>query len=344
MSDIAPKERLQRVLSDRAVDRPPVVCTGGMMNSAIVEVMEHGGPVLPGAHFWAEEMATLAENIQRATGFENLGIPFCMTVEAEVLGSRIDFGSLACEPKIAQELYASCDAVDIRSIGTVVDNGRLPAVIEAANVLRRRNPDTPVIASLTGPVSTAASIVNPLTFLKELRTRPQSAHRVLDYVTRLLIEYAQRLIESGADVIAIGDPTATGEILGPKIFADFAVYYLNRVCDAVHAAGSQVIVHICGDMSRSRAQLAQIHCDAISTDALVNLKQLKADFPQINTMGNVSTSLLEFGDPAKVARTTERLLRDGIDIISPACGLSTSTGLANINALTGTVRHSKGNA
>ena len=50
MSDIAPKERLQRVLSDRAVDRPPVVCTGGMMNSAIVEVMEHGGPVLPAAH------------------------------------------------------------------------------------------------------------------------------------------------------------------------------------------------------------------------------------------------------------------------------------------------------
>lgn len=61
-------------------------------------------------------------------------------------------------------------------------------------------------------------------------------------------------------------------------------------------------------------------------------------------MGNVSTSLLEFGDPAKVARTTERLIRDGIDIISPACGLSTSTGLANINALTGTVRHGQGKA
>jgi [methyl-Co(III) methanol-specific corrinoid protein]:coenzyme M methyltransferase len=48
--------------------------------------------------------------------------------------------------------------------------------------------------------------------------------------------------------------------------------------------------------------------------------------------------LLEFGDSQRVSRNTERLVRDGIDIISPACGLSTSTGLGNIRALTDTVR------
>ena len=63
------------------------------------------------------------------------------------------------------------------------------------------------------------------------------------------MEYAREVIDNGADVIAIGDPTATGEILGPRIFEDFAVRYLNQVCDAVHANGKQVIVHICGDMS-----------------------------------------------------------------------------------------------
>lgn len=338
MPDIAPKERLQRVLSDQVVDRPPVICTGGMMNSAVVQVMEEGGPSLPAAHFSAEAMALLAERIRSATGFENLGVPFCMTVEPEVLGSRIDHGTLSCEPKIAEEAFKNCAAVEIRDIKRIVQEGRIATVVQAAHFLKSRNPDIPVIASLTGPISTAASVVDPLTFLKELRTRPESAHRVLDYVTRLLIAYAREVIDSGADVIAIGDPTATGEILGPKIFRDFAVFYLNQLCDAVHASGKQVIVHICGDMSRSRAQLSEIRADAISVDALVNLKRLKEDFPQINTMGNVSTSLLEFGDPFKVMRTTERLVRDGVDIISPACGLSTSTGLNNIIALTSTVR------
>lgn len=338
MSDIAPTERLSRVLSKQGVDRAPVICTGGMMNAAVTQVMDADGPTLPAAHFDAEGMAELASRIQAATGFENLGVPFCMTVEPEILGSRIDPGTLACEPKIAAEAFRTCDEVEIRDVKKIVREGRIATVVQAAHLLKRRFADTPVIASLSGPVSTAASVVDPLTFLKELRTRPQSAHKVLDYVTRLLVEYAREVVDNGADIIAIGDPTATGEILGPRIFQDFAVRYLNHLCDAVHASGKQVIVHICGDMSKSRGQLAAIHADAISVDALVNLKKLKEDFPEINTMGNLSTSLLEFGNGEKVSRNTERLIRDGIDIISPACGLSTSTALSNIRAMTDTVK------
>jgi [methyl-Co(III) methanol-specific corrinoid protein]:coenzyme M methyltransferase len=57
-------------------------------------------------------------------------------------------------------------------------------------------------------------------------------------------------------------------------------------------------------------------------------------------MGNLSTFLLEFGTPDKVSGQTERLLSDGIDIISPACGLSTSSSVENIQALTNTVKES----
>ncbi len=68
MSDIAPKERLDRVLGGQSVDRPPVICTGGMMNSAVVEVMSEERPVLPAAHFDARGMAELAERVHAATG------------------------------------------------------------------------------------------------------------------------------------------------------------------------------------------------------------------------------------------------------------------------------------
>ena len=178
MSDIAPRERLDRVLGGQPVDRPPVICTGGMMNAAVVEVMGENGPVLPAAHFDAKGMAELAERVHAATGFENLGVPFCMTVEPEVLGSRIDPGTLACEPKVAEEAFGSCGAVEFGDVQKIVQEGRIATVVQAAHYLKKRNPDMPVIASLSGPVSTAASVVTPLTFLKEFRTRPQSAHRV----------------------------------------------------------------------------------------------------------------------------------------------------------------------
>jgi MtaA/CmuA family methyltransferase len=341
MSDIAPQERLQRVLSGKPVDRPPVICPGGMMNAAVVESMDDQATSLPAAHASAEGMSILAERVRALTGFENLGVPFCMTVEPEVFGSEIDLGSRSCEPKIAREAFDSCDRVEIRDVGRLVQQGRIGEVIQAAHCLKRRNADVPVVASISGPISTAASVVSPLAFLKELRTNAQGAHRVLDYVTRLLIEYAREVAAHGADAITIGDPTATSEILGPNAFRTYAVHYLNRLCDAVHASGTPVIVHICGNMTRSREQLAQLHADAISTDAMIDLRLLKADFPGITTMGNLSTSLLEFGDSDKVSRNTERLLRDGIDIISPACGLSTSTRLDNIRALTGTVQQTR---
>jgi len=67
---------------------------------------------------------------------------------------------------------------------------------------------------------------------------------------------------------------------------------------------------------------------------------LKEEYPSITTMGNLSTYILEFGDPEKVSRRTEALIGDKIDIIAPACGLSTSSAIENIRALTETVKES----
>lgn len=214
---------------------------------------------------------------------------------------------------------------------------RAIAIADAISLLAKRNPDVPTIGSLTGPVSTSASLVDPMPFLKQLRRDRENAHRVLDHVTDRLIDYAAMMVEAGATAISIADPTATGEILGPKMFEEYAVRYLNRVVDGVHALGVPVIVHICGKMDMVVPQVAQLHADAISVDAFVSLKKIKEAIPEATTMGNLSTITLQFGTPDKVQRMAEHLIEDKIDILAPACGLSTSTPLENIRAFTGTV-------
>jgi [methyl-Co(III) methanol-specific corrinoid protein]:coenzyme M methyltransferase len=338
MSVLTEKQRLLAVLSKQPVDRPPVICPGGMMNAAIVDVMKSSNQTLPAAHSDAVLMANLAYAVHNLTGFENFGLPFCMTVEAELLGSEIDLGTFACEPKISREVFSSATQVEYKDISTILNTGRIPVVCQAASILTTQYPDIPVIGSLTGPVSTAASIIDPIPFLKDLRKNAPAAHRVFDYVTGLLIGFAHKLIDHGATVIAIGDPTATGEILGPRLFDEYAVTYINKLIAAVHHRNVPVIVHICGNLNSVKPLIASLKANAISTDAIVNLKQLKNDFPQLTTMGNISTYLLEYGPPEKVALQTRNLLAQGIDIIAPACGLSTSSALANIQAMTHTVR------
>lgn len=340
MSIISPKERIKRVLNKEKVDRPPVVCPGGMMNAAIVDVMNKTGRTLPDAHHDDKLMAELSHDVYENTGFENFGIPFCMTVEAEVLGSSINFGSLECEPKIEKEVFPSTSQVEYRNINKILKNGRIETVIQAGYHLSKKYSDVPVIGNLTGPISTAASIVDPMSFLKELRKDRENAHKVIDYVTDFLIGYAKLMIDNGVDLISIGDPTATGEILGMKMFEEYALRYINKLVDGIHSVNAPVIVHICGNMNTVKPLIPQIKSDAISTDALVNLRLLKEEFPSLTTMGNLSTFLLELGTPEKVSAQTERLLSDGIDIISPACGLSTSSPIENIQALTSTVKES----
>jgi Uroporphyrinogen-III decarboxylase len=338
VSDVfSPKERLIRVLNKEETERPPVICPGGMMNSAIVEIMQKTGHTLPQAHHTEQLMSSLAKDVQNYTGFENFGIPFCMTVEAEVLGSEVNFGSLSCEPKIQKEAYLSVTDVPFLPFGTISKHKRVEAIAGAVTLLSKSNSDIPVIGSLTGPISTAASLVDPMSFLKQLRKDKENSHKVLDYVCGHLIEYAYLLIDAGASVISIADPTATGEILGPKLFEEYAVLYLNKICDAIHSRGIPVIIHICGKMEAVKPHIGKLTGNAISVDAFVSLKNLKSEIPSLTTMGNVSTIALEFSEPEKIERMTEKLLGENINIISPACGLSTSTPLVNINALTGTV-------
>lgn len=334
----SPKERLVRVLDGQEVERPPVICPGGMMNAAIVDVMTAHNHVLPEAHHTAEKMTDLAFDVHDLTGFENFGIPFCMTVEAEVLGSEINFGTLECEPKIQKEKYARAAEVDFLPLGSMEKNNRVGAVVQTIYNLHNKYPDVPAIGSLTGPVSTAASLVDPMRFLKDLRKDKENSHKVLTYVVGHLVEYASLMIENGATAISIADPTATGEILGPKMFAEYAVPYLNMLIDQIHKLGVPVIVHICGKMDMVTPSCADLHGNALSVDAFVRLKNIKKQYNEITTMGNLSTILLQDGDASSVTKRAEQLLTDKINILAPACGLSTSTPLANIKAFTDTIR------
>lgn len=332
-----------RVLKKKTVERPPVICPGGMMNAAVVEIMKKTGHTLPEAHHTGGQMSLLAADVQQYTGFENFGVPFCMTVEAEALGSGVNFGSLSCEPKIEQEAYSSLADIHFYAPGTMAKSSRVGAIAEAIHTLSRKYPDIPVIGSITGPISTTASLVDPMTFLKTLHRDRENSHRVIDYVCGHLIEYASILTEAGASAISIADPTSTGEILGPKLFEEYTVRYINKLVDSIHRLNIPVIVHICGKMEAVKPQIGMLDGNAVSVDAMVSLKDLKHVNPSLTVMGNVSTIALEFSQPDKIRAMTERLLHDHTDIIAPACGLSTSTPLANINALTGTVIHEQGN-
>lgn len=326
------KQRLIHILSKQKSDRPACICPGGMMNMITAELMKSCGVFLPEAHKNGEMMAKLAASAYEQSCFENIGVPFCMTVEAEALGAPVELGSDTIEPRVTDYVLSSVTEAE-KLQKADFSKGRTKAVLDAISLLKERYPHVPVVGNITGPISTATSLLEPMIFYRELRKKNEAAHAYMELITDELCRFAAAQVEAGADIIAISDPSGTGEILGPKYFAEFAVPCLNRIVDTAKNKGAQTIVHICGQMAAVYEQVNEVRSDALSFDSIVSMQEARRNLPDRVLMGNVSTYTLEFGEPEKIAKLSEIAVRNGADILAPACGLGMKTPLANEQAM-----------
>ena len=63
------------------------------------------------------------------------------------------------------------------------------------------------------------------------------------------------------------------------------------------------------------------------------MRQAREQLPCHVIMGNISTYSLEFSDTEKIRELTKHCLKNGVDIVAPACGLGMKTPLKNEQAI-----------
>jgi MtaA/CmuA family methyltransferase len=332
------KERLLNALAGKTVDRAPFICPGGMMNMIVSEVMDALDCFWPEAHADVNKMVELALGANRLTGIENLGLPFCMTVEAEAMGAEVRLGGRENEPRVTSYAIENLGEIDrLRTID--VTAGRAKVCAAAIRTLKEEAPEVPLIANLSGPVSLATSLVDPLLYYRALRRDKKAAHTLNRLSVENALAFGDALVEAGADIVCIADPSATGELIGRGTFEEFVLPYLNQITDHYRQRYDRPsIVHICGDVKSLGTALRCLSAEAVSVDSVVGIPQLQTLAPGKVIMGNISTFLLERGEPEKLIRVSEQCLDQGVDILAPACGISPGTPMKNIQAVSETVR------
>jgi len=272
-------------------------------------------------------------------GLESLAVPFCMTVEAEMLGAAIEMGGRLVQPRpAAYPVEASRQVMDLAPPDW--SSGRAGVVLAAVRELAEARPDVPVIGNLVGPVSLAGSLIEPGVLLREMRRRPQDVAEGLAALSRMLQQFGREQVAAGADVVTIAEPTATGDILGPRLFERLAAPALRSLVEEMHRAGAPVIVHICGRAATILGQLAAIGADAISVDEMVGLRSLRDAVAPAAVMGNISAFALENGPPERIRRWCLGVGLPQAEIVAPACGLVVRTPAAHVLAFTETVKAS----
>jgi MtaA/CmuA family methyltransferase len=149
------------------------------------------------------------------------------------------------------------------------DRGRMRDRSDAIRIMAESAGDrAAVLGWVDMPYAEASSVTGVADFMMMAVTDPDSAHRLLRFLTDIVIDFALAQVEAGADMIGAGD--AATSLVSPAMYREFALPYEQQVIEAVHAAGKTVKLHICGNTENHLPFLPESGADLFNVDHMVS--------------------------------------------------------------------------
>jgi len=334
ISELTPKMRFLKALRLKRVDRPPVLAAN---QTATVEQMESLGIYYRDAYSDPMKMAALASAAWEQVGLEGVGVPFCQTVEAEVFGLEVNWGRKKTSiPVVSFKGCVAPEGIDVPE--NILERGRIPVVLDAIEVLKERYGDEiPVLGHVIGPFSLAAHLANMEKILKMSIKRPGLVEEFTELGMDAIAEYANAMLERGADAIVIENMFASVDILGVKGYITFAKPFDRELIRRIRGP---TILHICGDCTDIIGEMIETGATCLSIDSKTNARfAVDVSRNKAAIMGNVDTVYtLTFGKSHDVEAEAQRSMEAGIDIIAPGCSLSPLTPNRNVRAMVEAVK------
>jgi [methyl-Co(III) methanol-specific corrinoid protein]:coenzyme M methyltransferase len=320
-TDLNSKERVFKVLRKEKVDRLPVF--SGMGNIT-VHGLEKYGWKFPEIHTDANKMAKMAASTYQLFGFECAVVPFDMGVEAEVLGSKVNYYTQQAEilyPTIIEHPAEKVEDLEVRVPSDLPKAGRIPLVTEAIRLLRKEMGDRVAIGSwVLGPYTLAGQLVDLSNLAKAAFKKTELVSQILRKLAGYLVQIIKIYRTAGADYITVREMGAGPDILSPRMFQNLVQPHLKRIFDQIE---SPKILHICGDTNAIVDQMASCGADAISVEKKNKVaetrKKLGSDaliFGELDAYG-----VLVQGKPEDVERAVKEAVDGGVNAIWPGCDI-----------------------
>ena len=175
-------------------------------------------------------------------------------------------------PHLARPLITEeADLTRLKRPDPTAGGGRMADRVRAvAEMARAEKGETWVLGWVDMPFAEAASAVGVTELMMLTHDQPPLAHRLLEFLTGIVIDFALAQVQAGADMIGAGDAVAS--LVSPKTYRELVLPYEQRVIEAVHAAGRPVKLHICGNTTALLPDLIRTGADLFNVDHLVRFE------------------------------------------------------------------------
>jgi uroporphyrinogen decarboxylase len=182
------------------------------------------------------------------------------------------------------------------------------------NLLRQELRDrVPVIGFAGAPFTLASYLVaeekgkNMAYLTRLLFDEPTLAHRLLDLLTRMTIDYLNYQIENGAQVIQLFD-TWAGTLRADE-FDVYALPYVQRIFSALNQKGEVPTIYYINGSHHLLDRLMSTGADVISLDWRADIGSVRARLgDKVALQGNLNPNVL-FCDPTVIRTKTAEILQ-----------------------------------
>jgi MtaA/CmuA family methyltransferase len=308
--------------------------------SGLIHVTEEGlqseDLVFHEVHRDAAKMAKAAASTYKLAGFPSAVAPLDLYVEAEALGTEIDFreGAEFSFPQVRRARFSSVQPlVESLSEGVaLLHAGRINLVCQAIRQLKEDVGNDIVIGGMIpGPYTLLLLVVNPGKLFVEMKKEARWVMEALGGLADFLGQMGAAYRNAGADFITIHDMGGSPAFIGPAKYEQFVFPAEKQVIEKLQ--GPRVL-SICGNVTNSLHLLAATGADAISIDQTVDMETARASLKNTLLFGNLDpVEILFNGDPAQVHDAASHARETVLDAVWPGCDLVIQTPIKNLKAL-----------
>ncbi|MDZ7796863.1 MAG: uroporphyrinogen decarboxylase family protein [Candidatus Marinimicrobia bacterium] len=265
-----------------------------------------------------------------------------LSVEANALGRETKFPADEAATVIDFDYDKKRDLPLFTSVD-ILDDARLRSYVETQRRMKKEFPgDILRGAYVTGPYTLAGLIMGAENAAMQSMAEGKVFHELCKVCCNKILDYTRLLIEAGAQLIAVLDPSAM--MLSPDKFREFSIGYVKPIIKLCHEHDAGMILHVCGDTMHLLEEMNNSGADALSLDADVDFsKAAEVIDENMVLIGNLCpTGKIMTASPHDVQAEVENLLAAMRDvpnyILSTGCDLPPEVPEKNVTAFMRTAR------
>jgi len=260
------------------------------------------------------------------------------SLEAEALGSKISYKDDAY-PQIDEYCLKNIHDWKYLSIPDPEADGRMPVIIEACRILKDEvGEETAVVGTVQGPMTLAGQLLGIEKLIYFIVDHPEEFFNLLTFTTRVTVIFGKALINAGAHVIHIFDPSSSCSVINRAVFSEYILPHLKQAFKEFKDRGSPICwLNITGQTEPILDLFPETGADLFNIDYLVPISIAMEKLPHHCINGNIKPFNFISGEEKVIRREARDLLEEtqsrGGFILSPGCEIPLEAKVSNIEAM-----------